>query len=97
MRINNVIKKPVVTEKSVGLASTGKYVFSVVRNATKGRIAKEIKNLYNVDVLNVSTIVMPGKKRRILKTRRFAKTSSWKKAIVQLKEGQHIDVFPKEQ
>lgn len=97
MRINNVVLKPNITEKTVGLASQNKYVFKVSLSATKNSVSKKLHELYGVDVISVAMLVMPGKKRRILKTRRFTKTPKWKKAIVMLKEGQKIDIFPKEQ
>ena len=64
--------------------------------ASKRSVAQEIERLFSVDVINVNTSVMPGKKRRVLKTRLFNKTGRWKKAMVQLKEGQKIDLVEKE-
>jgi len=96
MRLSRSIIKPIITEKSYDHASYGKYVFEVSVNATKGSIGKEIKNLYGVDVVEVKTAIMPGKASRIGRTRMFSKPKKWKKAVVKLKEGQSIDLFPKD-
>ncbi len=92
MRVSNILKRPILTEKTLEMGSANKYAFSVNMKATKGSIVKEIKKLYGVDVIGLSTMIMPGKKRRLLKTRRFTKTPKWKKAIVEVKEGQKIEV-----
>lgn len=96
MRLNNVVIKPLITEKSVNKASDNRYTFKVDLKASKYSVANEIKRMYNVDVIDVKTMVMPGKQRRILKTRLYSKTNNWKKAVVKVKDGQSIDVFPKE-
>ena len=92
MRLSYIIKRPILTEKSMAQEVEDKYIFSVSMKATKGAIVDEMKRMYNVDVINVATMIMPGKKRRLLKTRRFLKTAKWKKAIVKLKKGQKIDL-----
>ncbi len=91
MRLNKVLIKPLVTEKSVALNALNRYIFEVSMQATKGSIVDEIKSVFGVDVTEIRTIIMPGKKRRIAKTNRFGKTAKRKKAIVTLKEGQKID------
>ncbi|HLB51682.1 50S ribosomal protein L23 [candidate division WWE3 bacterium RIFCSPHIGHO2_12_FULL_38_15] len=97
MQLNNVLQKPVITEKSVALTDTqNRYVFKVRSDATKGKIADEVEKTFKVDVLDVKTIMMPGKKRRIAKTFRFRKTKGWKKAIVKIKADQKIDIVSKE-
>ncbi|MFZ2664455.1 MAG: 50S ribosomal protein L23 [Patescibacteria group bacterium] len=96
MRLSNLVIKPIVTEKSYALASEGRYVFKVNMSATKRSVANEMKRLYGVDAVEVSTAIMPGKSKRVSRTRLMSKPSKWKKAIVKLKEGQSIDLFPKE-
>ncbi len=91
MRINNVIKKPIVTEKS--LRNPGEYAFMVNMQASKGAVVNEVERTYGVDVMDVHTMIVRGKKRRIAKTSRFGNSGNWKKAIVKLKEGQTIDLF----
>ncbi|HLC93772.1 MAG TPA: 50S ribosomal protein L23 [Patescibacteria group bacterium] len=95
MRISNVIIKPIVTEKSTNLGQTGRYVFEVNKNSPKGSIANEVSRIYGVDVVEVRTIRMPGKQRRVSRTSRKTVKTLWKKAIVKLKEGQTIDITVK--
>jgi large subunit ribosomal protein L23 len=96
MRLSKSIIEPIVTEKSYDHSAYGRYVFKVAMSATKGAIRDEMKDVYGVDVTEVKTIIMPGKSSRIGKTREFSKPRRWKKAIVKLKEGQSIDLFPKD-
>jgi large subunit ribosomal protein L23 len=96
MRLSKSILKPIITEKSYDHASLGRYIFKVSMKTTKGKVKEEIENLYKVNVIDVKTIVMPGKSSRIGRTRMFSIPSKWKKAVVRLKEGQSIDLFPKE-
>jgi len=93
MKVNNVVVKPVVTEKTMALELERKYAFRVNMKASKGAVANEINRLYGVDVEKVRTMIMPGKKRRVLGTRKFTKTQKWKKAIVTVKEGQKIELI----
>jgi large subunit ribosomal protein L23 len=96
MNIEKKIIKPIVTEKGLSIEQENRYVFKVSMEATKGSIVKDLKDAFGVDVLEVNTMVMPGKKKRILKTYRFKQTQKWKKAVVKIKDGQKIDLFPKE-
>jgi len=96
MQLSKVIKKPIITEKSMKLLESNKYTFEVNLKATKNAVANEVKKLFGVDSLAVKTTIIPGKKKRIAKTFRFKKTPMKKKAIVTIKEGQSIDLFPKE-
>jgi len=96
MRISNLILKPIVTEKSYAHAADGRYVFKVSVKATKGSIKNEMKKIYGVDVIDVTTSIMPGKASRIGKSRIFSNPIQWKKVVVKLKEGQSIDLFPKD-
>jgi len=88
-----ILKRPISTEKSTAVSSLGKYVFEVDRRAAKPQIAKAIENTFGVHVKGVQTITVRGKKRRIGRTRKEIKKSDWKKAIVELAEGEKIDVF----
>ena len=96
MRLSNLIIKPIVSEKTYDLSSQGRYVFKVSMTATKGSVALELKRLYGVDVVEVKTAIMPGKAARLSGSRLFSKPLKWKKAVIKLKEGQTIDLFPKE-
>jgi large subunit ribosomal protein L23 len=77
MNLKNVLKKPVVTEKSTQQTALGRYTFLVAKQATKGQIAKAVADYFKVDVKRVWTKVIKDQKR----------------AIVQLAEGQKIDIF----
>lgn len=92
MKISNFINKLISTEKSVRLGNDNRYVLEVSLDATKGIVADEIKRIWGVDAVEIQTIIMPGKKKRIPKTSRFTKTAKKKKAIVKLKAGQKIDM-----
>lgn len=91
MKIFDVIKKPLVTEKSTFLKDTqNTYVFAVDLRATKPMIKKSVEQLFKVKVNSVRTVVNTGKYKRFGKT--TGKTKGWKKAVVALKEGQ-IQLF----
>ena len=87
------IKRPVMTEKSLRLAGMGYYTFVVGLDCNKAQIAQNIEQMYNVTVVDVRTVSMHGKVRRVGKRQKSIKQSDWKKAIVRLKQGQTIDVF----
>lgn len=93
MRLSNVIEKPIITEKGVKLTEMDRYAFVVNKKASKGAIAIAVKEMFDVDAIDVRTMIMPGKKRRIRGTQKFIKTKSFKKAIVTVKEGQKIELF----
>lgn len=86
------LKQAWVTEKASDLSNLGKYVFIVDRKANKSEVKKAIESIYGVKVKNVNMINIKGKARRLGRT--LGRTSSYKKAIVTLKEGQKIEVMP---
>ena len=87
-----VIKAPLISEKSTFLANVkNAYTFEVDKSADKGQIKAAIEKLYDVKVLDVRTVNVPGKPRR---TRSGEKTTGeWKKAIVKLHPDHKIDLF----
>src|SRR5688500_166774 len=88
----DVIKKPLVTEKSSALkAEANKIVFAVDQTANKIDIKNAVEKLFDVEVTDVQTMVFRGKHKRIGKFQGMK--STWKKAIVTLKEGTDLDVF----
>ncbi len=91
--MNNIFIKPLITEKSMQDASIGRYTFEVNIDANKNQIRTSAKNTFGVDVVSVKTITLKGTSKRVGKKRLTAKTSSWKKAIIQVKPGQKIDLF----
>ena len=90
--IFDVIRRPIISEKSTALAEVGnRYVFEVSTQANKQEIREAVQRLFNVKVTEVRTLVMHGKLKRV--GRFETKRSNWKKAIVTLGEGQKIDFF----
>ncbi len=88
MRPEDIIIKPVITEKSNDGLQAGKYTFKVNKKATKVEIANAVEKLFDVKVINVNTITVKGKEKRV--GVHVGKTSDWKKAIVT------IDTNPEE-
>jgi large subunit ribosomal protein L23 len=88
---NEVLLAPVVTEKSYELIDDRKYSFRVHQDAHKTQVRQAVEELFNVHVERVNILkVQPKPKRRGL--RRGTKPG-WKKAIVQLREGESIEIF----
>jgi large subunit ribosomal protein L23 len=87
------LSRPLISEKSLGLAAQGWYTFAVTRHARKEEIVRLIERMYNVNVLSVRTVAMHGKMRRTGKKMVRKRKEDWKKAMVHLKAGQHIDAF----
>ena len=75
-----IIIRPVVTEKSNDELQQGKYTFEVNKKATKVQIANAVEKLFEVKVLKVNTMTVKGKTKRV--GYHVGKTSDWKKAIV---------------
>jgi large subunit ribosomal protein L23 len=91
--MQNVVKKPVITEKSLSLAAKGWYTFAVATHATKKDIATEVAKLYNVTVVDVRTMRYRGKTRRVGRMLRVTASPDWKKSIIQVLAGQTIEAF----
>ena len=80
MRAEEIIKAPIVTEKSSTELQDGKYTFEVNKKATKIEIANAVEKLFGVKVLKVNTISVKGKQKRV--GAHTGMTPDWKKAIV---------------
>ena len=80
----DIILKPVITEKSMDDLQTGKYTFKVAKDANKSEIKKAVEQLFNVEVAKVNTMNCNGREKRV--GRYVGKTPDWKKAIVTLTE-----------
>lgn len=93
MRLEEIIKRPLfLTEKgSIMRDEQNKYLFEVDPRANKIEIKTAIEKLFEVTVLDVNTLIMRGKMKRM--GRGHAKTRNWKKAIVTLSEDDSIDFF----
>ena len=90
--VYDVIKRPIISEKSTALAEVGnRYAFEVAPQANKQEIRDAVQRLFNVKVNAVHTMVMHGKMKRVGKFE--TKRANWKKAIVSLADGQKIDFF----
>lgn len=91
MRIDLVLVRPIITEKSMTGTNSGRYTFAVAKAATKQEIAQAVAESFKVDVIAVNTLTMKGKVRKVGK--RVGKQSDWKKAVVTLAEGQRIERY----
>ena len=80
MVAEDIILAPVVTEKSNMEMQEGKYTFKVAKKATKVDIKNAVEKLFEVKVLNVNTMTVKGKEKRVGVHQ--GRTSDWKKAIV---------------
>jgi large subunit ribosomal protein L23 len=90
--INDVIVKPLITEKiSADSDANNRYGFVVSVKANKNQIKNAIESFYDVKVVSIKTAIIPGKTKRTAKS--VKKTSSYKKALVQLAQGQKIEFF----
>lgn len=88
----SIVKRPLITEKSMNVAPMGKYVFEVDINANKIDIADAVHKIFSVDVVKVNTLRVRGKSKRLGRYPE-GKTPDWKKAYVTIKPGQRIDIF----
>ncbi len=88
----DLILKPIITEKGTVQMELGKYVFDVLPKATKPDIRAAIESLFDVTVVKVNTLTLPRKKRRVGKF--IGYKAQYKRAIVTLKEGDSIALFP---
>lgn len=86
-----IIIKPLVTEKSTGLMAEDKYTFVVAPGANKIEIKYAVEKLFNVKVLKVNTLVDRGKLRRMGRSQ--GRQPDLKKAVVTLRAGDKIKVF----
>jgi large subunit ribosomal protein L23 len=86
----DVIRSPVITEKSTAASEQDKVVFNVAKRATKDDIKAAVEALFKVKVKSVNTLVRKGKKKRFRGI--LGRQSDIKRAIVTLEEGQSIDV-----
>jgi large subunit ribosomal protein L23 len=92
MNAFEIIKRPIITEKSTGLKEKdNKYVFEVAKTANKIQVAQAVEELFKVDVEKVTTMVVAGKLKRLGKYSGYR--PDWKKAVVRLKRGQEIRVI----
>lgn len=87
----DIIRRPLLTEKAMGLMEENKYTFEVDRKANKHEIKRAVETVFKVKVEKVQTLQMPAKPKRM--GRHVGQRPPWKKAIVTLKEGHRIPFF----
>jgi len=91
MHVYEVLRRPLITEKSTMIQAEGKYAFEVAGAANKSQIKQAVEKAFKVKVTAVNVMTVPGKSRR--RGRQQLPARPWKKAIVTLKEGDKIELF----
>lgn len=88
----DVVKKPLITEKStIQKEANNQLTFEVDRKANKVEIRRAVEKIFSVRVLDVRTVQMKAKVKRFGRT--IGKRRNWKKAIVTLAKGEHVEFF----
>lgn len=95
--MQNVIIKPIVTEKSMQSKGPAKFTFMVASFATKTEIKQAFKDRYSVNVVSVSTSKIKGKRKRIGARRIETPEVATKKATIMLKKGEKLSIFESSQ
>jgi large subunit ribosomal protein L23 len=91
MNLYQVLRRPLITEKSTFLQAEGKYAFEVANQANKTQIKQAVEKAFDVEVTTINVMTVPGKRRRV--GRRILPAHPWKKAVVTLKPGDKIEFF----
>jgi len=91
MHYEDIIIEPVLSEKANQMREDGKYVFKVTQRATKTQIKEAVRNLFKVNPISCTTMIVGGKPKRLRYRKGY--TSSWKKAIVKLPKDEKIPLF----
>ncbi|UWD34291.1 50S ribosomal protein L23 [Mesomycoplasma molare] len=91
MNINEIIKYPILTEKSYSKMNEGVYVFAVDRRTNRSEVKKAVEFIFDVKVEKVNIFNVPKKATKLGRFKGF--TNSYKKAIVKLVEGQTIAIL----
>ena len=84
--LHEILERPVITEKSVRMSQQGRYTFRCRTSANKIEIRRAVETAYDVKVVDVNTLIVRGKTKRVGRARP-GKTADWKKAIVTLAPG----------
>ena len=91
MNYEDILIRPILSEKATALREENKYTFVVHPDASKIQIKEAVRRLFNVKVVDCTTMNVRGKQKRL--RGRIGTTPSWKKAIVKLAPGETIKVF----
>ena len=86
-----ILRRPIITEKSTVMQEEGRYTFEVAPDATKHQIRRAVEVAFDVTVVRVNTMNLKGKRKKL--GPRFSRARAWKKAIVSLKRGDTITIF----
>lgn len=91
----DILRRPIITEKSsFQSGKLNQYAFEVAKDASKQQIKEAVEKVFDVTVVKVNVINVPGKRTRRARSRRLKmRRSGYKKAIVTLVAGDSIDVF----
>jgi large subunit ribosomal protein L23 len=89
----DIILQPVVSEKSYALLDDNTYTFLVAPSANKIEIRQAVEEIFNVKVLNVTTMNRQGKRKRNRRTNTIGQRSATKRAIVKVAADDRIDIF----
>ncbi len=92
MNEREIIRRPLITEKSLAGVRDGRYSFEVALRANKVEIRKAVEAIWPVHVTAVHTMIYPGKPRRVGRSA-AGHRPDWKKAIVTLRSGETIQAF----
>src|SRR3989344_2255133 len=88
-----IIKRPIITEKSMKLSTSGLYTFEVAKFVNKIQVASEVASRFKVDVMSVKIVNVKGAVKSQRRVRKSYQLPDRKKALVQLKQGQKIALF----
>ncbi|MDR3136189.1 MAG: 50S ribosomal protein L23 [Coriobacteriales bacterium] len=86
-----IIIRPIISERSFDLINNNRYTFEVAKTANKIEIRQAVERIFDVNVLNVNTMSVKGKPKRVRHAKGYSR--SWKKAIVTLATGDSIEAF----
>ncbi|MBP9797695.1 50S ribosomal protein L23 [Candidatus Woesebacteria bacterium] len=94
MRLQDVVIKPLITEKALSKGAGNEYLFEVSEGSNKHNIKVAIEQMFDVEVKEVKTLIRKGKVRRTGRRMKLKTLPNTKKAYVVLKKGS-IDIIPK--
>ena len=92
MNIYQILKRPILTEKTDYQRDDRQYVFEVDRRANKIQVKEAIETLFDVQVVSVNTMIMKPKRRQMGR-KSILTESAWKRAVVTLAPGERIQEF----
>nr|YP_009313544.1 Ribosomal protein L23 [Galaxaura rugosa]SCW21798.1 Ribosomal protein L23 [Galaxaura rugosa] len=90
--LSDIVKKPLLTDKSTQLLEENQYCFKIQKNVRKPDIKQAIEYLFNVKVVSINIMNLPPKKHSVGKF--IGRKPIYKKAIIKIKDGNSINLFP---